>query len=608
MEGMVRRLILSVALVAMMLSGGAASAAEPVQLDIPRMIQESPGFYDHPRSEGIIWLRDLKYSLGADGSMERLTTRVILARKGIDARWTRWEIPVPEKGRVEVLDAGLYDPGSGRLLAPVLPRETVRDGLPVVDVLFPDLQEEFIMAFSVREVFPKSLFMDDFVWMHHELPQWEQRITVDVPQDMPFVIGSSGVGQFKKERVGTVDRYTWSVVNTPSWSDRTLLSDVRGYIAFSMRKGTEALAKKLSDAEKAAVPDVPAAARPLLSRGDREKRISSLMAWLDEAPELADGVAPSLVRNPIPAEGPWTRWEKVLLLNRWAQTTDWQSRIIWLSAYTLGDEAPATPAAILRPALELTPKAKGSTPVYVDLLQGHFSGETSLSLRGRPLYALNGMRLEPVRVSSGSAEDHRLSIEWRLDLDTAGALSGDVHVFVRNGWADFFFPGGRTDEEMIHRLASELFPSLTYAPGIGIVRPIKYGWQVTFPATLKQSIVSDGSMLVPYPASYPVWLTESLQQTEEFGLRFPFILEQSFAIKLPAKWAPVMLPARLERAFGRGRYGESVTMNRTRNTLSGEAKIVLSTSRIPPDVVLGLGESIQRWMAFGTKNLPVRSR
>ena len=49
-------------------------------------------------------------------------------------------------------------------------------------------------------------------------------------------------------------------------------------------------------------------------------------------------------------------------------------------------------------------------------------------------------------------------------------------------------------------------------------------------------------------------------------------------------------------------------MNRTRNTLSGEAKIVLSTSRITPDVVLGLGESIQRLMAFGTKNLPVRSR
>lgn len=606
MEGMVRRLILSVVLAAMVLSGGVASAADPARPNIPKMIQESPGFYDHPRSDGIIWLRDLRYSLGADGSMERLTTRVILARKGIDARWTRWEIPVPEKGRVEVLDAGLYDPGSGRLLAPVLPRETVRDGLPVVDILFPDLQEEFIMVFSVREVFPKRLFMDDFVWMYHELPQWEQRVTVDVPQDMPFVIGSSGVGQFKKERVGTVDRYTWSIVNTPAWSDRTLLSDVRGYIAFSMRKGTDALAKKLFDAERAVVPDAPAAVRSLLSKGDREKRISSLMAWLNEAPELADGVAPSLVRNPVPAEGPWTMWEKVLLLNRWAQAPDWQSRILWFSAYTFGDETPATPAAILRPAVEFT--AKGSTPVYVDLLQGTFSGETSLSLRGRPLYALGGMKLEPVRVSSGSAEDHRLSIEWRLDLDTAGALSGDVHVFVRKGWADFFFPSGRTDEEMVHRLASELFPSLTSAPGIGAVKPIKYGWQVTFPVVLKQSIVSGGSMLVPYPASYPVWLTESLQQTEEFGLRFPFILEQSFAIKLPPRWAPVMLPFKLERPFGKVRYGESVTMNRTRNTLSGEAKIVLSTSRITPDVVLGLGESIQRWMAFGTKSLPVRSR
>ncbi len=606
MERALRGVILSAVVAFVVFHGSPGVCREPVQLDIPRLIQESPGFLDHPGSAGIFWLRDVRYSLGSDGSMERLTTRVILARRGIEDRWTRWEIPVPENGRVEVLNAGLYDPGSGRLLAPVLPRETVRDGIPVVDVLFPDLQEEFIMAFSLREAFPKTFFMDDFLWMHHPLPQWEQRVTVDVPRDLPFVVGSSGVGQFKREKVGDADRYTWVSVNTPAWTDRTLLSGSRGYIAFSMRKGQESLARRLSDIERVSVPEVPKGVKTLLSRGDRNQQVSALMKWLQAAPSLGGGMIPTRVRNPIPSEGPWTLWEKAILLNSWVRAAGWQSRLAWVAAYPFDDEAPATFEAILRPVTELS--AKGTDALYADLLQGSFTGENSFSLAGWPLYALDGMRLKALKVSPGSADDNRLSVGWTLGLDETGALSGTVNVYVRKGWSALFFPKNETDEGLVRQLAADLFPFLTYAPGIATVKPIKYGWQVSFPVTLRQSIVDGGAMLVPYPATYPSWLMELARQTEEYATRFPFVAEQEFIIKLPPRTYVVLFPSKLERTLRKVRYQESVTYNKTRHMITGRSQIVLSTGDITSDVAIGLAEAVHRWMAFGTKNLPLRSR
>ncbi|GAB1428159.1 hypothetical protein MASR2M17_15870 [Aminivibrio sp.] len=46
----------------------------------------------------------------------------------------------------------------------MIPLRTERGGVPVVEVLYPDVQEEFILL-SVKEVFPRQLAVEDLLWL-----------------------------------------------------------------------------------------------------------------------------------------------------------------------------------------------------------------------------------------------------------------------------------------------------------------------------------------------------------------------------------------------------------------------------------------------------------
>jgi len=62
----------------------------------------------------------------------------------------------------------------------------------------------------------------------------------------------------------------------------------------------------------------------------------------------------------------------------------------------------------------------------------------------------------------------------------------------------------------------------------------------------------------------------------------------------------------VNRALDRVKYEESVYRNRRRNTLSAGAKIVLSTDAVSDSVGRGLAESVQRWMSYASRTLPLR--
>lgn len=580
-----------------------ARGEEPA-LNIPRMIQESPYFTDHPGSTGIMWLKDAQYSLGADGSMTRTTTRVILARRGIPDRWTRWNFPIPDGGSVEVLSASLYDPGSGRIISPVLPRNAESGGIPFVEVLFPDIREEFIIVLLVKEVFPKRFALEDFLWVNEEIPQWELRVTVDVPGGLELQTASTGAGDVRTEKAGLGRRFSWRVINSPGWDGRTLKSDARDFISFSTRKGTEPLARGLSAYDSVLVPNPPAEVQSVINRGSSIKTGRSLIQWMNETPDFPVDVPSSFVRSDIPSEGPWTGWEKVLLLNKWIRKAGWESRLHWLAAYPLDKGYPAVESAVVRPILELN--FKGISPFYCDVGRGNSPVETPPFLWGKPVYTLSETGLSGGVIAGSSAAEHRLSIEWTLSLESNGALSGKADVFIRNGWAGFFFPGGTPGENSLQRIASELFPGLRYAPDTGTVSPIKYGWKVTLPAETGQAIVNAGAMLVPFPSVRPSWLEELDRFSGEYRMSFPFVVEQKFTIKLPPKTEIVMMPSTFKRSLDKVRYEESVYHNKRRNTISIEAKIVLSVDAITDSVGRSLSESVRRWMDFAGRSLPLR--
>lgn len=608
METGKRRLISGIFLVAVVLmifSEGSRKAAfgETPLLNIPRMIQECPYFSDHPGSNGIIWLKDVHYSLGADGSMTRLSTRVILARRGISDRWTRWSFPILDGGTVEVLSAALYDPGSGRVITPVLPRKAEAGGVPFMEVLFPDLQDEFIIVLSLREVLPKRFAVEDFLWVNEELPQWEQKITVDVPGGMELVIASSDVAEAKKEK-GIRDRYFWHIVNSPAWTGRTLKNDARSYLSFSTRKGTEPLARLLDGLDSIFIPQPPIAVQAMLDQGTGLKAGYFLIDWMKKAPEFSMGFPSSFVRSSIPSEGPWTQWEKVLLLNRWIRKAGWESHLQWLAAYPLNSESPAAEASVIRPVMELN--FPGISSFYCDLGEGSSPGENPPSLWGKRIYTPSGSGLEGRVISGSTAAEHRLSMEWTLSLDADGVTSGKVDVFVRNGWVAFFFPGGSPSGDLVKRMTAELFPGMKFTEGNETVVPIKYGWKITLPAELKQTIVNGRAMLVPFPAAAPSWLAELGKTSGEYRMRFPFVVEQNFTLKLPSKSEVVMMPSAVNRTLDKIHYEETIYHNKRRNTIAAGVKLVLSSDTITDNVGKSLSESVRRWMDYASKTLPLR--
>jgi len=113
-------------------------------------------------------------------------------------------------------------------------------------------------------------------------------------------------------------------------------------------------------------------------------------------------------------------------------------------------------------------------------------------------------------------------------------------------------------------------------------------------------------MLVPFSGATPSWLGELGRTSGEYRMRFPFVMEQSFILKLPPKSDVVMMPSTVNRALDRVKYEESVYNNRRRNTLTAGAKIVLSTDAVSDSVGRSLAESVQRWMAYASRTLPLR--
>ncbi|NLB82804.1 MAG: hypothetical protein GX791_01005 [Synergistaceae bacterium] len=582
-----------------------APSKEPLP-SIPRLIQESPGFSDHPQSNGIVWLRKMHYSLEADGSLTRTSTRVILAKRGISEEWTRWTFPATEGTSVEVLSAALYDPGTGGLLAPVIPLRTEKDGIPVVEIFFPDVQEEFIILLSLKEVFARKFAVEDLLWLNEELPQWEQSIIVDVSSGSELAIASSGTNDPKKEKAGPVDRYTWHIMNSPAWSGRTLKSGARSFLSFSTHKGPAALALALESLEKRLLPSPPRGAQSVINSGNKLKAGYALMEWLRKAPAFPPSFPPSFVRADIPAEGPWTEWEKVLLLNRWIRSAGWESKLSWVAAHPLDEKSPASLASVLRPVAELN--YQGVSPFYYDFGALSLPGETPPSLWGQYIYTRSETGLEGHAASGSSAAEHRLSIEWVLDLDKEGKTSGKVTFFVRNGWVAFFFPRSTPDDVSIARMARELFPDRRFAEGSAEVKAIKYGWQITLPAEEKQSIVSGGAMLVPFPGATPSWIAELGRSSGSYRMAFPFVAEQKFILRLPPKTDVVALPDGMKRELEKVRYEETAYYNKRRNTITAESKIVLSADEITEGIGRGLAEGAQRWMAYSAKTLPLRIR
>ena len=113
-------------------------------------------------------------------------------------------------------------------------------------------------------------------------------------------------------------------------------------------------------------------------------------------------------------------------------------------------------------------------------------------------------------------------------------------------------------------------------------------------------------MLVPLPGALPSWIGELSRDRGDYSLKFPFVIEQSFALKLPPKTEVVMSPPAAARDLDKVKYSESVYHNKRRNTITTGAKIIVTTDRAGDLAARGLAEAARRWMDYASRTIPLR--
>jgi len=570
------------------------------------MIQLSPDFstYAEPDGrgpDGIVWLKRVHLGMSPGGGVERQTMWILLGRRGLSPRWLSWNVPVPNGGDVEFLQASIYSPEEGVEIGTTVPVNSF-DGT-VRSVTFSDTPEEFILVVHYRETFPEKLYIDDIVWVSETIPVWETNIRVTAPAGHPFYYSSSQNSAPRVVRVADRMVYEWLIINTAAEINSSMRVTGREYVTFGSRAGQRAAALLVRAAERVPVPPPPQVVRNMLGRRQRDRAVNEVLNWLHEQP----GIVLTSETRDVPAEAPWTNREKVLLAHNWLTEAGIDANLSWRLPYSPDDGVPISEGAIVNPVLGVSlPDSRGEI-FYFDTELPPRAGGNEISLGG-VVYALRetGIGLEERRQDPQRAAGNRLSARFDLNLNEDGILMGTIQIAARNAWRYFLFPEEPTSDD----LASFLSSMFIQVPRHSDVTFSESGTESIVTVTLSGSqmiIGTEGShVMASLPPMVPGWFRDLTSGPFPYNLRFPFVLDVSVTLTLPDA-ANMLLPSQTPQSSGRIRYSESLRIDRRRR-FTAEAQMTVDATLISNEEASDLNSAIWNWYSFMTRNLPIQLR
>ena len=246
-------------------------AAEKIEYNLDRMRQMDPDFSTYPDEKGIVWLKQDSFARPEGVGVERTHLWVILGRSGLSEKWLTWNIPDPEGGIAEIVEASVYSPETGKMLKTVAPSSTGKGHT----VAFTGLPETFILVLSWREVFPGQLNLEGICWFpageREGLRVWESIVEVKTSSPGALEYRAFPVDiQPEEALLGTSGEtvLTWRKINVePPFQG--LVSESRSGVAFTQYYGETGLKRLI---RSAAPEDSPAP-----SMKARDNRLSAVM-------------------------------------------------------------------------------------------------------------------------------------------------------------------------------------------------------------------------------------------------------------------------------------------------------------------------------------------
>ena len=588
-----------------------ASANLDFSYNMRSMIQRNPDFSTYSRTgahtDGVIWLKRVHLGMALRGGVERQTMWILLGRRGLPSRWLSWNVPVPNGGEAEFLQASVYSPGEGTRIGTALPvagADANAGNDAVRSVTFYGLPEEFILVVHYREVFPEKLYVDDFMWISESLPVWETDIRVTVPAGHLFYYSSSRDYTPRVTRSAERMVYEWLIINTAAEIRPSIRVIDREYVAFGSRSGQRAAARLFRAAERVQLPPPPQAVRDMLGRRQRAGAVEDMLNWLYEQPRIVLTSEP----REVPAQAPWTNREKVLLAHNWLNEAGVGARLFWRFPRNLTYDIPISEAAFTDPVLEVSLPDSRRGNLYFDTKRPPRAGGNEILLGG-VVYGLQeaGDSLEERRPEPQRAAGNRLSARFNLNLSEDGVVTGTIQIAARNAWRQFLFPAEPTRGDLVEFISS----MFTQVPRFSDVTFSESEAESVVTVTLSGSQMIKGTegnhIMASLPPLIPEWFKNLTSGPFPYSLSFPFIIDARITLELPATTTNMFLPSLNQQISGRVRYSESQRLERRRR-FTAEAQMTVDTTSISGDEAAALNAAIQNWQSFMTRHLPIQLR
>ncbi|MDD4836248.1 MAG: hypothetical protein PHU72_03990 [Dethiosulfovibrio sp.] len=559
------------------------------EVNIPRLVQEAPPLETYGSPAGVVWQRHESYGLRPDGAMLKESLWVVMTTHRLDRNWPESVLSTPFTGELEILEANLYDPVSGAKIAS-LPDDGSYMSLGDHD--------EAVLVLRFRQIYPKRMSVEGLITPASDLPVWEGRFSVAIPSGSELFVQSNGMDSPTIDNAGGKSIYLWTTYNVPQRKRPSMIRLGDPYLAFSLRSGKVPFLQLLSTLNKVPVPPMPPELARLNRMGDKGKAGKRLMRAMDS---MVIPGSDGMLREDIPSEGPWSYWERALILRSWLEDMGWRAQLVWRTFLPIGAQEPAMMENLRSPVLRVAPP--GSDYWFYVPGQTVEPGNVPPSLIGKTLYGGSPEEgLLTYSLDRGKVEDHRLTIAWNLALDPQGALTGTLQLWVRNGWLEIF-----PDKDRISWVGLEsVIPGLlAWKAGDPSLTPMDYGYRIDLPVKRHMGIPGGPGMLMRMPCLLPGALEDLTSLAPNKELLFPFVMEQKYTIALPGGYSLISTPAMSDRNEGALKFSEYLRFSKKREVLEGESKIIANSSRYDDQFTYGLPRVLGAWLRWRDISIPL---
>lgn len=588
---------------------GSAQAWDAAE-EIARLKKEVPAAESFGASTGsVIWQRANESKMLTDGSMENFRSVMIMIGEKVPADWKKLYFPTPAGGTLKVEEAAWYNPMTGMKEGSLPQRmENLEGSASAAAVVIPDEAAGRVAVVAVRETRAKRYGVDETVNMAGSLPIWEQNVSVEVPQGMEIFWSGRDIKDPVTSKTGSVTKYKWQVMNQLAWNGEGFVVNERPLLSFSSKKGLLSSLRKMQETEK----EMPSLPMPIpAARGGALKAGTALIEWVNDPARTLAGFPAGWVRSPeqIPEKGPWTPWEKTLLLEKWLKKLGWETELWWSGKLPLDDETPASVTLFDMPVLEL--KAGNSArPSWFEAGAPFTAGRISSQIAGETLYSLNAKgEKETKTLPQGSPSENRLALLWKLKLTDQGKASGTLEVTATGGWSDIFSAG---ETPSVEGLSGFLVKKVNFAiPGMTLeptdVKEITSGYKLEFKVSCAPGIVHNGSMLLRLPGGIPMRVSDMIGKEKKFTLRFPFIIDQKIRMSTPKGFRMLATPPLKQIGEGSGAVlNESITHWPKKAQLLADSTWIVKKRTVDDKVAPLLKEELAAALRWPVLDLPFR--